>query len=102
MYPQPLDTQILRALPKAGVLSVPATCDFVYAMYPHGFRFQGFRRTGLPIKRSTHIQAQRPFLLRLPKIVQLLNSQLDIALAQPTPAIANRTFRPLFHCECEQ
>ena len=41
-------------------LPVLATCDFVYAMYPSGFRFKGFRRTSLPIKLSTYIQAQRP------------------------------------------
>ena len=41
-------------------LAVLATCDFVYAMYPNGYRFQRFRRTSLPIKLSTYIQAQRP------------------------------------------
>jgi hypothetical protein len=41
-------------------LPVLATCNFVYAMYPEGFRFPGFRRTSLPIKISTYIQAQRP------------------------------------------
>jgi len=47
-------------------LPVLATCDFVYAMYPHGFRFQGFRQTSLPIKLSTYIQAQRPIFAHTP------------------------------------
>jgi hypothetical protein len=47
-------------------LPVLATCDFVYAMYPHGFRFKGFRRTSLPIKLSTYIQAQRPIFAHTP------------------------------------
>jgi hypothetical protein len=47
-------------------LPVLATCDFVYAMYPPGFRFQGFRRTSLPIKLSTYIQAQRPIFAHTP------------------------------------
>jgi glycosyltransferase involved in cell wall biosynthesis len=47
-------------------LPVLATCDFVYAMYPGGFRFQGFRRTSLPIKLSTYIQAQRPIFAHTP------------------------------------
>jgi len=48
-------------------LPVLATCDFVYAMYPGGFRFQGFRRTSLPIKLSTYIQAQRPIFAHTPR-----------------------------------
>jgi hypothetical protein len=47
-------------------LPVLATCNFVYAMYPEGFRFQGFRRTSLPIKISTYIQAQRPIFAHTP------------------------------------
>ena len=47
-------------------LPVLATCDFVYAMYPHGFRFRGFRRTSLPIKLATYIQAQRPIFAHTP------------------------------------
>jgi hypothetical protein len=47
-------------------LPVLATCDFVYAMYPPGFRFRGFRRTSLPIKLSTYIQAQRPIFAHTP------------------------------------
>jgi hypothetical protein len=47
-------------------LPLLATCDFVYAMYPNGFRFQGFRQTSLPIKLSTYIQAQRPIFAHTP------------------------------------
>lgn len=47
-------------------LAVLATCDLVYAMYPPGFRYQGFRRTSLPIKLSTYIQAQRPIFAHTP------------------------------------
>jgi hypothetical protein len=47
-------------------LRVLATCDFCYAMYPDGFRFKGFRRTSLPIKLSTYIQAQRPIFAHTP------------------------------------
>jgi hypothetical protein len=47
-------------------LPVLATCDFVYAMYPDGFRFRDFRRTSLPIKLSTYIQAQRPIFAHTP------------------------------------
>jgi hypothetical protein len=47
-------------------LPMLATCDFVYAMYPEGFRFRGFRRTSLPIKLSTYIQAQRPIFAHTP------------------------------------
>jgi hypothetical protein len=47
-------------------LPVLARCDFVYAMYPDGFRFQGFRKTSLPIKLSTYIQAQRPIFAHTP------------------------------------
>ena len=47
-------------------LPVLATCDFVYAMYPEGFRFQGFRRTSLPMKLSTYVQVQRPIFAHTP------------------------------------
>lgn len=47
-------------------LPLLAGCDFVYAMYPYGFRFRGFRRTSLPIKLSTYIQAQRPIFAHTP------------------------------------
>jgi glycosyltransferase involved in cell wall biosynthesis len=53
-------------LPEKDAVPLLATCDFVYAMYPGGFRFQNFRRTSLPIKLSTYIQAQRPIFAHTP------------------------------------
>lgn len=47
-------------------VAVLAECDFCYAMYPDGFRFQGFRRTSMPIKLSTYILAQRPIFAHTP------------------------------------
>ena len=43
-----------------------ASCDFVYAMYPDGRRFECFRRTSMPMKVSTYIQAQRPIFAHTP------------------------------------
>ena len=43
-----------------------ASCDFLYAMYPAGRRFQCFRQTSLPMKLSTYIQAQRPIFAHTP------------------------------------
>jgi hypothetical protein len=43
-----------------------ASCDFLYAMYPDGSRFECFRRTSLPMKLSTYIQAQRPIFAHTP------------------------------------
>jgi hypothetical protein len=55
-----------RELAEEDAIRVLAGCDFVYAMYPDGFRFKGFRRTSLPIKLSTYIQAQRPIFAHTP------------------------------------
>ena len=55
-----------RELLGKDALPALATCDFVYAMYPHGYRFKAFRRTSLPIKLSTYIQAQRPIFAHTP------------------------------------
>ncbi len=55
-----------RELLEQDALPVLATCDFVYAMYPSGVRFRGFRRTSLPIKLSTYVQAQRPIFAHSP------------------------------------
>jgi len=53
-------------LAERDALPILASCDFSYAMYPDGFRFKGFRRTSLPIKLSTYIQAQRPIFAHTP------------------------------------
>ena len=43
-----------------------AQCDFLYAMYPPGQRFELFRKTSLPVKLSTYLQAQRPVFAHTP------------------------------------
>jgi hypothetical protein len=58
--------ETLGDLLERDALPVLATCDFVYAMYPDGLRFQGFRRTSLPMKLSTYVQAQRPIFAHTP------------------------------------
>ncbi len=54
-------------LEERDALPILANCDFLYAMYPHGHRFGQFRRTSLPIKLSTYIQAQRPIFAQTPE-----------------------------------
>jgi hypothetical protein len=53
-------------LSEQDAISVLASCDFVYAMYPAGQRFELFRKTSLPIKLSTYVQAQRPVFAHSP------------------------------------
>ena len=48
-------------------LPILANCDFLYAMYPAGYRYEGFRRLSLPIKLSTYVQAQRPIFAHTPE-----------------------------------
>jgi hypothetical protein len=43
-----------------------AACDFLYAMYPAGRKYELFRRTSLPVKVSTYVQAQRPIFAHTP------------------------------------
>src|SRR5207248_1506582 len=43
-----------------------ANCDFLYAMYPAQAKYELFRRTSLPIKASTYVQAQRPIFAHTP------------------------------------
>ena len=43
-----------------------AACDLLYAMYPAGGKYELFRRTSLPIKLSTYVQAQRPIFAHSP------------------------------------
>lgn len=43
-----------------------ARCDLLYAMYPSGGKYGLFRRTSLPIKLSTYVQAQRPIFAHSP------------------------------------
>jgi hypothetical protein len=43
-----------------------AACNLLYAMYPAGKRYELFRKTSLPIKLSTYLQAQRPIFAHTP------------------------------------
>jgi hypothetical protein len=49
-------------------IAVPllARCDLLYAMYPSASKYEIFRRTSLPIKLSTYVQAQRPIFAHSP------------------------------------
>jgi hypothetical protein len=62
----PTDFENYGQLLEGDALSVLATCHFVYAMYPGGLRFKGFRRTSIPAKLSTYVQAQRPIFAHTP------------------------------------
>jgi hypothetical protein len=63
-YPELFES--LGDLEESAAIPILANCDFFYAMYPDGFRYKGFRRTSLPIKLSTYIQAQRPIFAHTP------------------------------------
>ena len=49
-------------------LAIPllASCDLLYAMYPAGREYELFRRTSLPVKLSSYVQAQRPIFAHTP------------------------------------
>jgi hypothetical protein len=53
-------------LSEEAAVSLLATCDLLYAMYPAGGKYELFRRTSLPIKLSTYVQAQRPMFAHSP------------------------------------
>jgi hypothetical protein len=53
-------------LSEADAIPLLASCDILYSMYPAGKKYQVFRRTSLPIKVSTYLQAQRPILAHAP------------------------------------
>jgi hypothetical protein len=53
-------------LTEQAAIPLLAQCDFLYAMYPHGKRFELFRKTSLPVKLSTYLQAQRPVFAHTP------------------------------------
>lgn len=63
-YPESFDTR--GELEERDALPILAKCDFLYAMYPEGPRFAGFRRMSLPMKLSTYVQAQRPIFAHTP------------------------------------
>jgi hypothetical protein len=54
-------------LTEENAIPILATCDLLYAMYPAGNKYQLFRRTSLPIKVSTYVQAQRPIFAHTPR-----------------------------------
>jgi hypothetical protein len=66
-----------------------AQCDFVYAMYPDGKRFERFRRTSMPMKFSTYIQAQRPIFAHTP-----LDSGLAEFVDRSQVGVVCRSVRP--------
>jgi hypothetical protein len=78
-------------LPEAQAIPLLASCDFLYAMYPDGRKFEHFRRTSLPVKLSTYLQAQRPIFAHSPADSTLAcvveKHQLGVASAQ-TGAVA--------------
>jgi len=53
-------------LDEPAAIPLLAACDLQYAMYPAGHKYQLFRRTSLPIKLSTYVQAQRPIFAHSP------------------------------------
>jgi len=63
------DPEIFQAhgdLAEQDAIPLLAGCDFLYAMYPAGNRYEPFRKTSLPIKLSTYLQAQRPIFAHTP------------------------------------
>jgi len=54
-------------LTEENAIPILATCDLLYAMYPAGKKYELFRRTSLPIKVSTYVQAQRPIFAHTPR-----------------------------------
>jgi len=53
-------------LSEENAIPILAACDLLYAMYPAENKYQLFRRTSLPIKVSTYVQAQRPIFAHTP------------------------------------
>ena len=53
-------------LDEPAAIPLLASCDLLYAMYPPGRKYELFRKTSLPIKLSTYVQAQRPIFVHSP------------------------------------
>ena len=53
-------------LDEPAAVSLLASCDLLYAMYPLGRKYELFRKTSLPIKLSSYVQAQRPIFAHSP------------------------------------
>lgn len=63
------DPQIFEAhndLEEETAIPLLASCDVLHAMYPSAKKFERFRRTSLPIKLSSYVQAQRPIFAQAP------------------------------------
>jgi hypothetical protein len=54
-------------LDEPAAIPLLASCDHLYAMYPPGRKYELFRKTSLPIKLSTYLQAQRPIFVHSPR-----------------------------------
>jgi glycosyltransferase involved in cell wall biosynthesis len=53
-------------LDESAAIPLLTACDLLYAMYPPGRKYELFRKTSLPIKLSTYVQAQRPVFVHSP------------------------------------
>lgn len=58
--------EIHRPIPEPEVLAVLRTCTMAYAAYPFAKQYRTFRRTSLPTKITTYLQAPLPILARTP------------------------------------
>ena len=63
-YPDLFDSH--GDLAESEAVPLLASCDLLYAMYPPGRKYELFRKTSLPIKISTYLQAQRPIFAHTP------------------------------------
>jgi len=90
-------------LTEENAIPILATCDLLYAMYPAGRKYELFRRTSLPIKVSTYVQAQRPIFAHTPrdstlacvvakyKIGEVCESELQDEIARDIPNVLDRS-----------
>jgi hypothetical protein len=90
-------------LSEEDAIPVLAACDLLYAMYPAGKKYELFRRTSLPIKVSSYVQAQRPIFAQTPgdstlacivakyKIGQVCLSQREDEIARDIPALLDHS-----------
>ena len=90
-------------LSEDGAIPRLASCDLLYAMYPAGKKYQLFRRTSLPIKVSTYVQAQQPIFAHTPadstlaavvakyKIGAVCESQFEEPIANGIRALLDQT-----------
>lgn len=53
-------------LSEADAIPLLAACHLLYAMYPADKKYELFRRTSLPVKVSSYLQAQRPIFAHTP------------------------------------